>query len=652
MSVQTAPGQRTPKFPLQARPTAGTCGKYQGFPGKCKNLAVMTNLICSAHTRIAAPVVCIALMSAVLNAAPITLMSGLSSATSIIWDDDDTTNNWSVGANWTGTPDNTVPGSGDTAEFAHSGSGSHQATLDSNQTINGLIFNGDTGNFTIADAGTNTLTLGNGGITTGGTGNTFTVGVDELLRTTTTHWTAGTGDTLVINSSVTSNGGFDNLTLDGAGTIEFTGVIDITSKTVVADGVTIANGATFDNRGTFTVQDGAEFRVTGNAALKRNGAEGFTAIVEGGGLVTLETDSSRVDTWTMKGGELNIQSGAVFGDWPGLDNTMMEYTAGSGEQARVTGSGSLDAGRLTRRIVVADDPSLDIDMRIDVPLVNLDGRSGSFEKDGDGTLAFNGNNTYNNPVRINAGTLLINGSTSGQGSYTVTDGATLGGTGMIGLASGENVTVNGTLAPGGASTGTLAVDGDVFFGGASTGELLTEVVGTDHDVLEINGNLNLVNATLSLLDSGTTGPGTIMEIVTYDSLTGTFGNVSDGDVIGNYIFNYGSNAITLTTIPEPGTFFSTLAIGIVAMLGRHCRAVGRGRVLVGDEADSPASVWAQASFYTNRPGSGKAPNPRRIPDFDPPSVPSASGILKKPLPRCAQTFPHAFYFAECHPETS
>ena len=528
----------------------------------------MTKLICSAHTRIAAPVVCIALMSAVSNAATITLMSGVSNAASIIWDDDDTTNNWSVGANWTGTPDNTVPGSGDTAEFAQSASGSNQATLDSNQTINGLSFNGDTANFTITDSGTNTLTLGNDGITTGGTGNTFTIGASELLRTTNTHWTAGTGDTLVINSSVTSNGGFDNLTLDGAGTIEFAGGMDITSKTIVADGVTIANGATFDNRGTFTVQDGAEFRVTGNAALKRNGAEGFTAIIEGGGLVTLETDSSRVDTWTMKGGELNIQSGAVFGDWPGLDNTMVEYTAGSGEQARVTGSGSLDAGRLTRRIVVGDDPSLDVDMRIDVPLINLDGRPGSFEKDGDGTLAFNGNNTYNNPVRINAGTLLINGSTSGQGSYTVTDGATLGGTGMIGLASGENVTVNGTLAPGGASTGTLTVDGDVFFGGTSTGELLTEVVGTDHDILEINGHLSLLDATFNLQDTGTTSPGTIMEIVTYDSLTGTFGNVSDGDVIGNYIFNYGSNAITLTTIPEPATFLAPLAIGIAAMLGR------------------------------------------------------------------------------------
>lgn len=69
-----------------------------------------------------------------------------------------------------------------------------------------------------------------------------------------------------------------------------------------------------------------------------------------------------------------------------------------------------------------------------------------------GTLILGGANTYVGTTRVAAGTLLVNGSLHASSTVTVSDGATLGGTGTIaGLVGGD-----GLVSPG-ASAGILSV---------------------------------------------------------------------------------------------------------------------------------------------------------------------------------------------------
>ncbi len=63
--------------------------------------------------------------------------------------------------------------------------------------------------------------------------------------------------------------------------------------------------------------------------------------------------------------------------------------------------------------------------------------SGRLIKNGAGTFTMNGSSNYTGTTAINAGKLVVNGS-SGSGNHTIASGATLGGTGVI----GGNTTLN------------------------------------------------------------------------------------------------------------------------------------------------------------------------------------------------------------------
>lgn len=188
------------------------------------------------------------------------------------------------------------------------------------------------------------------------------------------------------------------------------------------------------------------------------------------------------------------------------------------------------------------------------------GPNGGLIKTGPGTLALNGTNTYTGPTAVNAGVLLVNGSTTS--ATTVASGATLGGSGTI----NDSVTVNsgGTLTPG-SSTGSASP------GILGTGPLLLaagsefqvdvngRTAGTQADEVITTGPVGLNNAILTPTGNVTAFPGQVITLINNvgaGAVTGTFAGLAEGSTVTinglDFQLSYRGgtgNDVTLTEAP-------------------------------------------------------------------------------------------------------
>ena len=211
------------------------------------------------------------------------------------------------------------------------------------------------------------------------------------------------------------------------------------------------------------------------------------------------------------------------------------------------------------------------------------GGSNSLVKTGANTVTLTGTNSYSGTTTVNVGSLLVNGSITGGGTVTVAGGATLGGTGSI----NGPVIVNGILAPG-ASIESLATDALTLNGGSSfayemnSGAVLPSVAG---DLQQVFGNLALSGTvSLGLTDLAVTpvafAAGTKLSLINYaGGWNGgffTYGGTTlpNGGVftagLNTWRINYdaisgglnfateysGGHFVTLTAVPEPGSWFA------------------------------------------------------------------------------------------------
>lgn len=197
---------------------------------------------------------------------------------------------------------------------------------------------------------------------------------------------------------------------------------------------------------------------------------------------------------------------------------------------------------------------------------------------GSGAIVLAGANTYGGGTHVESATLFVNntsGSGTGTGAVSVAAGATLGGTGTISgpasLGPGANL-VGGTAG----GIGTLTFGGDLSTDGSFwLVDLVHDLDGVS-DRIVVVGDLALGGSTLVLATSGSFVPNTghTFTIATYaGDLSGTFAGLGEGDQIGDYFISYGSGnngAITLTAVPEPGTFL-LLGLGFGGYLLRRRR---------------------------------------------------------------------------------
>ncbi len=230
----------------------------------------------------------------------------------------------------------------------------------------------------------------------------------------------------------------------------------------------------------------------------------------------------------------------------------------------------------------------------------------NFVKTGSGTQKLAGVDSYRGFTTVSSGTLLVNGTHNGAGSYTTSSSATLGGTGTINLAGSNSVTVNtGSLAPGDGAPGVLNINGALNM--SSVGTLRIELGGsfpgngpTFYDQVNMTSLTAAINAsfahiTATVVNGFQPKPTDVFYILTRaDSAafgaTQPFDAFPEGATISlgggftgkvtykaNWTGNQATSSVTggndmaiFIAVPEPASA-TLLALGILATFARRSR---------------------------------------------------------------------------------
>jgi autotransporter-associated beta strand protein len=185
------------------------------------------------------------------------------------------------------------------------------------------------------------------------------------------------------------------------------------------------------------------------------------------------------------------------------------------------------------------------------------------------TYATGNTNSYSGTTAVSAGKLIINGTHTGAGAYSVSAGATLGGNGSIITAANAGVGVSGKLSPGASAgllsmdLGTGALDISTAVNAVNSQSMLFELdtPSTSDQVLLSNAtsSLNIGGGTLEFDDFAFTalggfGPGTYVLFDTSSLITGTLGSNLSGPIgalSASIGLADGGQDIVLNVVPEP-----------------------------------------------------------------------------------------------------
>jgi len=241
-------------------------------------------------------------------------------------------------------------------------------------------------------------------------------------------------------------------------------------------------------------------------------------------------------------------------------------------------------------------------------VLNDDGGSTSLVKEGPGEWILTGTSTASGTALVEGGTLLVNGAI-GVGAVTVTNDATLAGSGTIGGA--VTVATDGTLA---AGTPTSASVGTLTFGSSVTnfGTIYAKLNKTAATCDKFTGISTLVyGGTLSLTNlSGTLTTTDTFKIFSAASYQGAFTAISPATPGPGLVWNTNnltvSGTLGISTAPvasSPTITGVTLSGTSLSIAGTNGTALGQYIVLTATNISTPLTNWIPVAT-NNFDGSG------------------------------------------------
>lgn len=294
------------------------------------------------------------------------------------------------------------------------------------------------------------------------------------------------------------------------GKLRATGDIDFNSN----NGITLgANGGTID------VDAGRTLGLRGYINDINN--TGVTLTKTGQGVLLLNPGTS----YDLSGTTLKVAEG-ILDTWNPTGNLSATTELGGAATTGTFRFTKSDGAVTTDRNFLVNSGGGRIDVAVDALTVSgsISG-SGTFTKDGAGSLTLTGTNSLSGATTVAGGRLVVDGTLS-QSAVTVQSGATLGGSGSV---SALTVASGGTLAAGN-SPGELTVTGNVIWsgGGSYDWEInsFPGVAGTNWDFLDIGGSLTI---------DATAGNRFIIDVISLLA-NNTGGNATGFDAFTNYSF--------------------------------------------------------------------------------------------------------------------
>lgn len=405
--------------------------------------------------------------------------------------------------------------------------------------------------------------LWSGGMITGGSTDTLTLGGSATFDAAGDLNLSGNGTTLVIAGTTTFRSGTLRLWRDADNAqrvlrVAAGGVLDATETTAVSFTTSgsgplglmdVLGTLRKSGIGTLTLDDGVVYDISGTTEVTSGGMvfAGSTNLLSHTGTTLTK------GTWLVSNGTLDFNGRQV-------------QTIGANATVAMNGSATFSAlNSLTQN---------------------------------NGTLRILGGHTFTpTAATVNTAGLIEvgTGSTFAKGIVVQNNGVLRGGGAVTGNVTAES---GGTIAPGTpTTTGNLTVNGNFALqsGSTLTLKLNGTTAGTSHDRLTVNGTVDLGDATLlgNVGYSATTGDKLFILVSDgTDPITGMFNGLPDGSqvTLGDYLANLSyfgdSNTLALTggndlvlynftPVPEPGS--ALLAATLSMLLGGVYRRIRRTR---------------------------------------------------------------------------
>ena len=518
------------------------------------------------------------------------------------------------------------------------------AIVDNSTTGNIFLAKSGTGNWALT--GTNTYT----GTTVVNGGTLQFAKQESLYNNTAANWTAAninvkSGATFAVNVDSAAAAGFDSGNLDTLLTnisVANTAVQGLQAGATLGFDTSTATGGTFtqgnaiaNSTGSFGGTIGLTKLGTGTLVLdKANTYTGATTIQAGtlllgsndrlsnstpvtvaGGILDVSTFTNTVASFSMSSGALNgtgtltaatymLTGGTLaanLGAGAVTVNGDVNFSAAGrlnvastlliqGGTLTLSGNESVNSFQQTGGTVAGGftiNSATDSDLQSGTFSGNLAG-SGGINKTGDGTTTITGTNSYTGATNVTSGTLVVNGNIASSSLTTVASGATIGGSGTVGVL---NVSSGAFINPGN-SPGILNT-GNYTQVGTYSAEITGIVAGTEHDQINVTGTVDIAGGSLTtLFSAGTYAENDLIFILLndgVDAITGTYTGLADGALVTSFggfdwTISYfadstvgpsgsftGGNDIALraNAIPEPNVAALLGCLGVILILRRR-----------------------------------------------------------------------------------